>query len=611
MIALIPLSRFKITYRVATGRPYSKFEHLVLRAVAEGATDLRALHDIFRIHSRLVIEALVTLIQAGWIVVGGFGRPAFLLSSDGRRALDSGETPETLVVFTPPPTVVVMERLTGALLPNTELRFWSRIDLKAVWNSSMRLVPAVSETALDQGQVQHLIPRRREEWLRWVGPIELIGQGAHWLPVDVSPDRGRVNGLPDAWRARLTDLILDEARHQIVEMDEESANQEWYADRPNVSQEPDPGRYDSLEPDLPKRPTGEFFIAVESDDFLFGALAHGDYLRTAITRARSAVLIASAFLRMESICQLENQLLSALARGVRIDLLWGYTSADNADQKAALDWLRKLAHTAKGRGLPGRIWFNAAPSDSHMKVLIYDTEEDDFEGCVGSFNWLSSVKAEKQSLSSDTLEISLLLHDALLLASLVRCVAGVCASLPSERISSTSDRWMTIASDLEKHSLTTQDLSMEKRGVNAKAKIILDREHETLVREWSGSAQQRLMILSHRLGVIASARLARLVSARRDTNFDCMVGYGYSELPAEDLSLVDERVRSVGGQLAHVDDLHAKVVASERAICISSYNFLSADPFGKAAYSRELGIALEGASADAAYEKLRAWVKES
>ena len=39
--------------------------------------------------------------------------------------------------------------------------------------------------------------------------------------------------------------------------------------------------------------------------------------------------------------------------------------------------------------------------------------------------------------------------------------------------------------------------------------------------------------------------------------------------------------------------MHAKVLVSDASVCISSYNFLSADPFGTARRSREMGVVIE------------------
>ncbi len=125
MIVLIPLSRFRITYQIACGRPYSRFEQLVLRAIEEGATDVAVLEGIFQIHPRLIIEALVTLIQAGWLAIDAASQEGLVLSSDGRQALHAGSAPRTLVAETKACTVV-MERVTGGLLPNSEITYASR-----------------------------------------------------------------------------------------------------------------------------------------------------------------------------------------------------------------------------------------------------------------------------------------------------------------------------------------------------------------------------------------------------------------------------------------------------------------------------------------------------
>src|SRR4051794_4206098 len=79
VILLIPLSRFFVNYEVACGRPYSKLEALILRGVEQGVGSLDELHQTFCIHRRLLIEALVTLTQAGWLAVGSTPGKSFVL----------------------------------------------------------------------------------------------------------------------------------------------------------------------------------------------------------------------------------------------------------------------------------------------------------------------------------------------------------------------------------------------------------------------------------------------------------------------------------------------------------------------------------------------------
>ena len=72
------------------------------------------------------------------------------------------------------------------------------------------------------------------------------------------------------------------------------------------------------------------------------------------------------------------------------------------------------------------------------------------------------------------------------------------------------------------------------------------------------------------------------------------VVYGYSELDNEWLSKVEGVVRRIGGTIVRLPQVHAKVLVSDASACISSYNFLSADPFGTTRRAREIGVVLEG-----------------
>ena len=56
----------------------------------------------------------------------------------------------------------------------------SRTELKTVWNDAVRLREEVHENSLDEGQVRRLLPRSQGEWVRWIGPIDMVSKGAHW-----------------------------------------------------------------------------------------------------------------------------------------------------------------------------------------------------------------------------------------------------------------------------------------------------------------------------------------------------------------------------------------------------------------------------------------------
>jgi len=506
MIVLIPLSRFKITYQIATGRPYSRFENLVLRAIEEGANDVVGLQNIFQIHPRLIIEAVVTLIQAGWVAMNAAEREGLTLSSDGRQALHGGSVPRTLTTESKAFTVV-MERLTGGLLPNIEIRYASRRELKGVWKNSLRLRSEITDNRLDQGQVQQLIPRRKTEWLRWVGPIDLDSQGSHWLPVDVDLGTGTTVGLPEVWMTRLSAYVIDEARQfaESHKIDECSTQTYYRGDAPVLRTDQDKGDFD-----LPRRPVLWSRTKIDPADFIVGSSAHRGYLLAAVSRAKSALAISSAFLNVKTLEALDDALRDALHRGVNVDLLWGYLSGDRTSDKEVVELLRRLAYGARQSGLAGKVRFNPVPTDSHAKTLMFDTVEGQFEGCVGSYNWLSAAAHDDRE--GNAIEVSVRLHELTLLAALARCIAGLWNEVESDRLGSTSDRWMRIASELEETEVATRDQAGREGEINAQARLVLDREHEALLRDWSSRTTGALLVASHGLGVAARNRLMRLGS---------------------------------------------------------------------------------------------------
>ena len=124
--------------------------------------------------------------------------------------------------------------------------------------------------------------------------------------------------------------------------------------------------------------------------------------------------------------------------------------------------------------------------------------------------------------------------------------------------------------------------------------LILDRDHEVLLHDWIGTAQKRVLVASHKLGMACEPRLV-IAEVERPDDFTFDVVYGRSDADKELVDRVTKSLRKGRGDLACVPDLHAKVVISDESACVTSYNFLSADPFGTARNARELGVVIDGA----------------
>lgn len=580
MIVLVPLSRFRAQYETACGRPYSTLERLTLRAIANGATSVDHLSEQFRVHPRLLVEAVVTLVREGWVAVGGSTGSGFLLTAEGTSAVSADETPDSLVI-SERTTYVLMERITGALIPSNEVRFVTRRDLGDRWDLCVRLRVEVSDNAVDEGQVQTLLPRRKDEWLRWVGPIDMVSKSSHWLPVNVDAATKQVVGLPDSWRARLRDLIVDEAlRHS-----NDYGTDRLAATFPIVVRT-SAGRDERA--DVPRVPASTWATNLEPSDILFTDREHDEYLRRALQQAKTNVLIASAFLNTGRLEALAEQILAALVRGVNCDLLWGYAATraiDGAGVGDSVARMKKLAYQAKQLNARGTLRFNSAASSSHAKLLLWDNASG-YEACVGSYNWLS-VAAELDS--TDPRNVSVRLTHPEVVAAFSRSAAAFWSSSQGEILASTGDRWRRVATDLESLLATKEPTS----DANCRVRIVIDRDHEAVLREFLSTSQFRMLVVSHRLGPAAEARLVAGSRSDRATGFDYRVIVGMSELEEDAKSRILAEVQRCGGAVMARPRCHAKVLVADSSATISSYNFLSSDPFGTATAGRELGVVLD------------------
>jgi hypothetical protein len=219
MIAFLPIARYKVEYQLASGRPFSSFERLLLKAIHTGTANLNDLAGTFAIHRRLVIEGLVTLMQAGWVSLGT-GTGEFVLSPSGERACAGSEgLPPTIVVSDRHQTIVV-EKVTGQVTRSKEIEFYSRSKLKTLWDAGLALRKGDISNVIDPGLISPLLPHQPTEWIRWIGPITVLSDNAAFAVVDVDTAAGRINGTPKSWEA----LLLPECVDQVARRERELAS---------------------------------------------------------------------------------------------------------------------------------------------------------------------------------------------------------------------------------------------------------------------------------------------------------------------------------------------------------------------------------------------------
>lgn len=565
---ILPLSRFEVHYEVGAGRPYSALDRLVLQAIAGDARTVEQLSTIFKLPKRLLIEVVVTLARAGWVAVD-VAKGGFKVTTSGGEAAATGQIPP-FCVLRDVHAVVVMECLTGSLIAERgDISYTNSFALKQTgeWESVQRLPALHFEDRLDAGQVDRLLPTESDEWIHSVDTPTLISRGRHWLPVRVDLEKQRVHRLPEQWQKELAPLLLAKAAGAASPV------------RLNTGY----GRVETA--------TSGVETHLTSEDLLTHAAAHQGALKAALSYAKTTVVIASAFLDIAAMeGDLRSLIVAALKRGVQVNLLWGYSAGGDVQAtKTAMRWLREIRRETGA--CPGLLRFNGEPTESHAKLLIYDGPEG-YVGYVGSYNWLSTPFTGKADDSIGS-NVSVRLRHPELIACLLRTTASLWLTSRGGQMSETPERFRRIAASLEQQtqlSPAPTDDSPDKCLV----RLVRDREHTALLRDVLLYEDGNVLVTSHKLGDIALTRLASRQPVGDKPAEPLIVNYGETLLDTEALNALATSTASSGVQLCHTSRLHAKVLATKHRAIISSFNFLSSDPFGTQARAREVGVLIEG-----------------
>ena len=595
MNVLIPVDRYRVDYEVGSGAPFSALDFLVLKFVAnDGATELDQLATAMSLPRRLLIESLVGLARAGWVAIGGASGGGFTPTTQGRLALMDDVLPEPEQVNLRHGFVLV-ERLTGLISSNRDVTYTTtkRLMEDGVWQQCTILPRARDLPRLDRGQVKHLLQRdKKKEWIRWVG--EPWPQQQVWLQVHIDEKASTVSGLPEIWRSALTMCIADSLR--LAQLSSERR----------------------LESDLRKGrwPAGEqaWVSSSSTITLLGGEASHVATLHRALAEAQTQVLIASAFANADVINnELAAPIKAAIARGVRVDLLWGYCVGRTPEQrKLTINALLALRKACTGRNM---LRFNQAPTGSHAKLLAWDTHKG-FHVCVGSRNWLSA----RSTVGSMARELSVITDHAGISSDFCTTIAGLWGGQSRLSLSGAPDLWHHTAALLEKKVAdeTSRLESISDLEANASApskgcitmRQVRDQEHEALMRDMLSGATRRAAVISHKLGRKAAIRLASLPSSAGVASPSVEVRILAGEAPHDDTELlanVDACVRGANGRFSILQGLHAKLLLADDAVLISSYNFMSADPFGTATDAREVGLYIRGSHVA---DDVWAWIGE-
>ena len=438
MIVLVPVSRFRVPYETASGRPYSGLEKAVLSAVADDGATLASLKHAFRVHERLLVEAAVTLITAGWIAVVGGPEAQFALTSAGNQALGADHDPVSVTVAPAGPQTIVMERITGLVARHAEARSWSKRALGEAMTNAVVMRERIVRNSLDEAQVKKLLSAGQGQWVRRIGPISLTSRQTHFVPVEADIDGARVQGLPPDWHDALAARVLKYART----VEQRHGNEGLIAER----RHPLPGR-SRVSPkvaDVAARATKRTTaVQVTQDDMIQDAAAHVDALTVAFASARTSLVLASPTSDEAAFRQVAEQAAATVRRGVHVDLLFG-TVTPETSARSLVAAANEIGYRADNNGGRARLRARDEPTGSGASLLLYDDPAGRLVALIGNHLWLSSDAAKTQSTG-------LVVTQQSLCADLARAVSSLWLGRGSgdNRWAGAGERWKGLATAAE------------------------------------------------------------------------------------------------------------------------------------------------------------------
>jgi hypothetical protein len=475
MIVLLPVSRFRVAYEIARGRPYSRLERRVLEAIAERGATLRDLTAAFQVHERLLVESVVTLVNVGWVALAGGAEATFVLTAEGKAAVDTGRDPVSVVVSQARPQIVILERVTGQLARRSEARAYRREDLADVWESAAFVQSRIPRNKLDEARVQKLLPSGQGEWIRWVGPITLASKNTHFVPVDVSDESDEVHGLPPAWLESVTPHAVAAARRQRARNTEHAIRPAHHGDtesaRPTLRTSPRARRasFVSVAAQTSHQPFWQAKVALRQDDVLIGAEVHDCALALAMDSAVGNLLIATPGIDPAHLTAFLADAAGAVKRHIRVDVLPG-TTPDMFQQSAVLDAINRAGYQAIGNEARALLRSGRQATGSGASLLLYDEGPGRLVAVVGDYDWLGTP--------STSTPVSIRVADQRVVGNLARAAASLWGHAQPGPDTGTADRWRHLAGAAEERG-AEENAVMESAASehDTIVEVIIDDEH--------------------------------------------------------------------------------------------------------------------------------------
>ncbi|PDT33909.1 hypothetical protein CO671_23110 [Rhizobium sp. M10] len=554
-----PVLKGSRRFIIERGRKWSIIEHLLLDAVSRGAASAADLAERSTLPRRVVVEAFIRLMRAGWVEIVATSKGSlFQITPSGASRVHQEQLPSATVTE-PRWRAFTVEQVTGSVYRGRELEIYHKNQLPSHTDENPVVHLSASPT--------HLLEDMSEVFTAIEGEDELIvgvDRGSEKLAeryAVVTVREGTIEGLP----ARAPVLLRHTILHAALEI--------LGRDTPDRSETAGSTIVIKETTDEPPKSTA---AAYDPSDVILDGEEHWRSFERIITAATERVIIHSTFISDDRATAVLPLLFRAAERGVKVDVLWGQDdlgSSTRSSQFAAA----KMQTAVDSAGRTGAITVHPFSTNSHAKVIFADSAKG-WNALIGSCNWLASEYT--------SFETSLRLREPYLIGQLIRKLAGLAQGRPGV--------WNDLSVELAVLGRRVMD-TPGPRGRTVPMRLVYGADHAKLVLEARDSATKRIFALSHRIGIAAeSLALFPALAAVKARNIDASFFYGRTTGPLSGEAGA-ELVRTfakAGLQVkpVHRPRIHAKVLGwDDDHLAISSLNWLSADP-SEAMPFREIGV---------------------
>lgn len=546
----VPVLHGRRRFHFDKGRPWSVIEQALLGAFRKRGATANYLSKKGNIPQRIVIEALIRLMRAGWVeMIERNSGVIFRITNNGIVAVSFEELPNAPRRLSRNMNFIV-DQISGTVYRSRELPFYHEYVIRErAERERIAWIERPERPRMDE--VRPLVEALFMDDEKFIS-MDHSGDrlSERWSLVTVRDDNP--DGLPHRAPATLIEAVRSAARQAS-----DISNLEQF-----VPYQSSPISDSNLGPLLK-----EHRIDISEKDLILGGPDHKDVIKSALEHARHRVLIHSTFIVADRFIDLLPHIKKALGRGVIIDVLWGQDESAEG-RRSTRQAVKKIKTELVNEDLH-MLRIHPFSTGSHCKILLADEgAADRFFAWVGSCNWLSSP--------FQSVEASVRLRNPEIVADVVDQMA--------ELSKDTRGHWTDLTNNLAALSANLRSSKHSIVSGNAYARIVIGSDHPQMVRRARDESQHRIFVSSHRFGIAGqSIVLAPVLAAARERDVDVDVLYGTTNISFGNnkaAEAIDELSKDgVTIQPVHKPRIHAKILAwDDDMFVITSQNWLSADP---------------------------------